>query len=320
MIRKSTRTLFRSFYREVLPQAFTKAWKEQWLWPWAILASVFVSGGIFDVAANIYDQVRQTGSLLLTPSIYQGFLQLPLPQFVGTLIFFVAFVLISCFAQGVVCYAHGGRATAQQTLASQSIQAGKKHLGKILALTIVTGLSTWIIRFVLLIPLLVSETVPNTITVLVMIFATIAYLVLAVLLTATHLFALNAIVHQGAFASEAILRAWILARTEWLHLVELGLALWLTNAIALIAAGILFVVMAIPLYLVLVATALLNQTAGFQLTMTLGYFLFVVVMLIVAAITVSFQYGVWHHLYLRLGEGGIAPKIHRLARWFMGKA
>lgn len=333
MIRKKPSALFRSFYREVVPASFKTAWHERWMWPWAIFASAIVSGGLFDVAANIFHSVRGTGSLLLTPAIFQtvqGWVRdfsvnpgngaYNVINIVVTILVSVGVFLLTCVAQGVLVYGHGGRAVGKDTLSRTAVKSGTKHVWQVLGLTLVTGFLAWIIRFALLIPYVLSQRTPSVVLTLVSIVGALVYLALTVLLIATHLFALNAIVHQGARFAEAILRAWDMARREWLHLIELGFVLWLINALAITAAVLAFGVMGVPIFLVMVAAALLGNPTVLYATYLFGTILFVVIMFITAAITVSFQYGVWHNLFLRLGEGGLSPKIHRLVRWFMGKA
>lgn len=333
MIRKKPSALFRSFYREVVPQSFKTAWLERWMWPWAIFASAIVSGGLFDVAANIFQSVRGTGSLLLTPQIIQTisgwtrtFSSNPAANTFAainiavTVIVALGLFIITCIAQGVLVYGHGGRAVGKDSLAKVAVRAGNKHLGQVMVLTIITGFFAWLVRFALLVPFVLSQRTPSVILTLVSIAGAIVYLALTVLLIATHIFALNAIVHQGARIAEAFLRAWDMARREWLHLVELGFVLWLINSLAISAAVLAFAVMGVPVFLIMVAAALLNNPAVLYAAYFFGGLLFIATMFVTAAITVSFQYGVWHHLYLRLGEGGLSPKIHRLVRWFMGKA
>lgn len=333
MIRKKQSTLFRSFYRHVIPSSFKTAWHERWMWPWAIFASAIISGGIFDVAANIFESVRGTGSLLLTPSIFQaisGWVQdfalhpdqgaYNIMNIALTIIVLLGGFLLTCLAQGVVVYGHGGRTDAKKPAAQLAVTSASKHLWQIVGLTLVTGFFAWLIRFALLLPYLLSQTTPSVILTLISIAGAVIYLVLTVLLIATHIFALNAIIHQGSRLADSILRAWTLARREWLHLIELGFALWFINTIALSIAAILFVMMGIPVFLVMVAAALLNNVAVLYFAYLFGGALFITLMFITAAITVSFQYGVWHQLFIELGEGGLAPKIHRLTRWFLKKA
>lgn len=333
MIRKKQSTLFRSFYRHVLPSAFQKAWHEKWMWPWAILASTIISGGIFDVAANIFQSVRSTGSLLFTPAVFQtvlGWIQdftsspssyaFNALNITVTILVAIGVFLLTCFAQGVIVYGHGGRADAKKPLSQLAYTSASKHLWQIVGLTFVTGFLAWIVRFALLLPYVLSQSTPSVLLTLVSVVGAIFYLVLTVLVIATHIFALNAIIHQGSRLAESILRAWDLARREWLHLVELGFALWFINALALSAVAILFAVMGVPIFLVMVAAALLNNSAILYAAYLFGGTLFIALMFVAAAVTVSFQYGVWHHLFIELGEGGLAPKIHRMIRWFMRKA
>ena len=332
MIRKKQSAIFRSFYRDVIPASFKTAWFERWMWPWAIFASAIVSGGLFDVAANIFQSVRGTGSLLFTPAIFQtvegwvrDYAAAPnsayfIVNIAITVLLVVGVFLLSCLAQGVLVYGHGGRAAGKDSLAKTAVRSASTHLWQIVGLTFITGFFAWIIRFALLVPYVLSQRTPSVVLTLVSIGGALVYLALTVLLIATHIFALNAIVQQGARLAESLVRAWTMARQEWLHLIELGFALWLINALALSAAALGFVVMGVPIFLVMVAAALLNNPTVLYAAYLFGGALFIGIMFVTAAITVSFQYGVWHHLYLRLGEGGLAPKIHRLVRWFMKKA
>lgn len=332
MIRKTTRSLMRSFYREVIPSSIKHAWHEKWMWPWALFAGTVVTGGVFDVAANIFEQVRGTGSLTITPTVYQialGWVQeLQTNQDTGfaivnisaSIIAIIGLFLLTSMAQGVLTYGHGGRATAKESLARQSANAGMRHLFQIAGLTLITGFAMWFVGFILLIPYVLSVKMASVILVLATVICSFIYLALTMLLIATHLFSLNAIVHQGASLVEAIMNSWRMAKLEWLHIIELGIALFIINIIAMIAATALFVVMGMPVFLVLVSAALLNKPLLFQLSYAFGNGLLIVLLLIAGAIMISVQYGVWHKLFIQLGEGGIAPKIHRLARWFLGKA
>ncbi|MCI0479545.1 hypothetical protein L0Y59_03290, partial [Candidatus Uhrbacteria bacterium] len=146
----------------------------------------------------------------------------------------------------------------------------------------------------------------------------IVFIPIAFLLAILQVFALNALILQGAHIGDALRRGYLLLKRNWVTVVEtavlqaiLSIGVWL-----LFLALFMFVM--IPVFAFIVTSAILQSVPLFTFSLVVGSLLFVCGAVVAAAFTVQLQYATWTYLYRALGEGGVVPKIHRVVRGITG--
>lgn len=333
MIRKN---ISRPLYREILGDALVMAWRERRLWILALFAGALQTGGIYDVLlasiAQLPGQVK--GFFAVTPwyqfSQTQGFLSgtsfaertintLSLAQGVLFAICITVAVLgFSLIAQGALAYGLGGRTRVKGATFRQCLTVGARNFWPILTLNIFTLSLIWLARFFLLIPFAYSVAAPSYLSVGTYFLAFVLFILASILFTTIHLFALNAIILEQKSVWGAIVEAYALYKRSWVVIFELGAILLVFGAVMFFGAIAVFLIAAIPLFLLLASAALLGWWPVVWIGIGLGFLLFLALMIAAGTFTISFQYAVWTRLYRRLNEGHVFAKFTRWLRHLIG--
>lgn len=326
MIRKNKTNPHPHLYRVIIPDAFRDAWARRYIWPLALFAGLLYTGGIYDVLLTTFREAGRTSLGITTGGIppaltilYQGFAAAPnavaalgLIQSIAVAVVIIgAIVGLSVISQGALAFGLGGLIRGRAPLFGESVTVGTRYAWRVLALNIVTLFLGWLAKFFFLVPYGLSQTNPVTGLGVLAAIGAFLYAVSVVALAAIHLFALNAIVLQDAHVTESLQRAWHLLRQGWLNALEIGTILFLIGAGILAAGALAFVLMALPIFLLMAAAALMNSTVIVYIGFILFVSLFFVTTFIAGMLAITFQYAAWHRLFIRLGEGGALPKIHR---------
>lgn len=334
MIRKNTKQeAFGSLYRHIIPPSLKEAWRMKWLWLPAFFASMLQTGGVYDVVLVALRQAKNQGTAIMDPSIspyaislYERIILAPsvfsasgaiISLLIGIVLSLgiIGFALIS---QGALVFGHGGRIRGRMPTLRETLTTGARYLPRIFFLNIITLFLLWLARFIMIVPVGYSITYPSIWLSVATVLAALVYIASAIAITSVHLFALNAIVLQDAHVAESIIRAWHLFKKAWLNVLEIGLVLFVISSLLLVTGFVAFLMMVLPVFLLMVVGASLNASAVVYIAYVIGVVLFFSIMITVGVVSVSFQYAAWHHLFIRLGEGGASPKIHRWLRWLTG--
>ncbi len=221
-------------------------------------------------------------------------------------------------SQGGLVYAIGATHRGINPTLRDAIRVGGGAFWPIAALNAVGLLSVWAIRFIGILPLQLALQAMTKTSWLVYLASAIIMFVLLFAVSTIQLFALNAMILQGAPVRDAIIRAYKLFSKYWVICVETALLLTVLAVLAsVIFVGVYFVV-AIPILATVLAAGLLQSTTLLFGAMGLGVALLLVSALVITAFVTQAQYASWTFIYRRLGEGGALPKLHRLARLLMG--
>lgn len=326
MIRKNKINPHPHLYRIIIPEAFRDAWARRYLWPLALFAGLLYTGGVYDVLLTTFREagrksleVAAGGTPPALAVLWDGFANttgaiaaLGLVQSILIALLIVGTVVgLSVICQGALAFGLGGLIRGRAPLFNESLTVGARYAWRVLALNIVTLFLGWIAKFFFLVPYGLSQTNPVTGLGVLAAIGALIYAITIVALSAIHLFALNAIVLQDAHVTEALVRAWNLLKKGWLNTLEIGTILFLIGAGILAAGALAFALMALPVFLLMAAAALMNSSAIVYLGFVLFVTLFFITTLIAGMLAITFQYAAWHRLFIRLGEGGALPKIHR---------
>jgi hypothetical protein len=226
----------------------------------------------------------------------------------------------SAVSQGALAYALGTRSRGRGPSFREALTVGARHLWPVLTLNVFTLGLIWLARFIVLLPFAISIQNPSLISIFAYYLSFLAFLLASVALTAVHLFALNAVILEKAHLWPAICQAYAAAKRSWMLVLEIGAILFLVGTIALACGVILFVIAAVPLFLFMIAAALMQYWTLLWIATVLGIALFFVIMISAGAWAIAFQYAAWQQLYQRVGSGTASAKVIRWIRWWVGHA
>lgn len=325
MIRKNKNAI-RPLYREIVPASLESAWRDRWLWPFAIVASLLHTGGIYDTILMTMRQVRTFGGQIMATGLptpfEQAYLSITggagiLPAFgaiqsiLYALIFIVTILAISLISQGALAYGIGGRLRGRVPSFRECLTVGARSIGKLFVLNVITLGLIWLGKLFMLLPWSSAAEGSSALTVTLFVLASLVYMVLVVALTAVHFFALYAMIVDKAHIAESLETGLVMLKRNWLAILELALILFVFGAIVLAGMFLTFVVMGIPVILLIAAAALLGQSWLVSLGWLIASLLFTLIVLSAGAFCVTFQFNAWYRLGVRSGEGKVLAKIHR---------
>ncbi len=330
MIRSNVRT-HAPVYREVLKYAFTVAWKGWRLWPLALLASILFTGSSYDFLAGSLSSasalsVRIGGSNTTASVIASAAKTMSqdasnifnvtyaLQALLVIAILILAVAAISVVAQGALVYALGAHHRGKRPFYSDALKIGGSAFWPVAAVNALAISVIWILRFIVAIPLMMAVQTPSNLTWLLYLATFVVFVPLAFLILIIQVFALNAMILQGAPAADAILRGYLLFKKHWVTVVETAVILFVVTALLLAVFGGIGFVLFVPVVGAVLTAAVLQSPAIFTAALGLGLGLFIIGLAVATAFLTQLHYATWTGLYRKLGEGGVVPKIHRWIR------
>jgi len=315
-------------YREVLSHAITTAWQEKRFWPIAILAGLLVTAGSYDVMWNAVTSIATQGPYMAVStgaaiialnsqasaagvgwivSVAGGVEMLALIAIV--ILFFAG---ISCLSQGALIHAIGARKRGAASKLGEAFRVAAQAFWPIVVLNAMVFALIWVLRFLVAFPLFLALDLTTYTTYLLYLVSFVVFVPLAFFIAIVEIFALNAMILQGANLSDAIRRGYLMFKRNWVIVIETALlqaavsvGIWL-----LFLAALAFVM--IPVFAFVVTSAMIQSVGLFTFSLILGVVIFLVMLLVAAAFTIVLQYATWTYMYRKLGEGGVVPKIHRM--------
>ncbi len=321
-------------YRSALRHAFEAAWRDRRLWPLALFASLLLSAGSYDVLLRAVDLiVNQTsvvargasspGTWFLLQHLWKNgsdivSISLGVQAFIALTVFAIALVVFSCVSQAGLVYALGATRRGSRPTLLEAIHVGASAFWPVAALNAIVLTTLWIVRFLAGFPLYLTLTHPTPENFALYLLSFCLFVAASFVVTMIFIFALNALVLQGAPVAEALIRGVAVFKKHWLIAIETSVLL-LCVALCLIAGFIVvsFFLM-IPFMASLVAAAAFGSGWLWSAIVAGGYLLFVCGFLIFVAFLTQFQYATWTFLYRAIGEGGAVPKLHRWMRSLFG--
>lgn len=316
-------------YRDVLRHAVNVAWNDKRSWILSLLAGILLTASSYDVLWNALRGITDQGSSLTTPgAAFMAAIQRlgasgydrtiavigGVEMLLAIALVILAVLGLSCIAQGALVHALGARRRGRVATLSESFRVGAGAFWPLAALNACTAASLWILRLLPSLPLSFAIQEQSTVSYIVYMISFIIFVALAFFVVILHIFALNAMILQGASLGEGFRRGYELWKKHWVVVVETAVMQ------AAIAVGIwfLFVLVLmlsmIPIIALIIVSGIVQSAGLFTLTLFLAIMLFLFELIPTAAFTIQLQYAVWTFLYRRLGEGGVVPKLHRVFR------
>lgn len=321
-------------YREVLKHAFRTAWFDRRYWILAVLAGILVTAGSYDVLIRAVSGITNNGQFLSflmdgtvgrilsegSANAYHN--TLSVIGGVEVLMFLTMLILataaISCVAQGGLVFALGARKRGLEPTATEAFRVGAQAFWPVVSLNVLVYAVLWILRFLAAFPLFLALNSSTQTNFIIYLVSFLVFLPLSFLTAIIQIFALNGMVLQGSTLGDALRRSFALFKKNWLVVLEtaviqifLGFGVWF-----LFVLGLLLLL--IPAFIMVMAAAIMQSGSLFVVAMIVGALIFVCALLTAAAFTIQLQYATWTYLYRRLGEGGVLPKLHRIARSLTG--
>ncbi|HWQ99948.1 MAG TPA: hypothetical protein VN397_03830 [Candidatus Methylomirabilis sp.] len=319
-------------YRPVLRDAFRVAWEEKRYWWVALLAGITLTGSVYDIGFRVLNMsavprvsgdtwgMLWTRAVVAWPTLTLGDTILggmKVFQIIAVffLVLFTAWAL-SLIAQGALVYALGARRGARSPNVKDALTVGARALWPILVLNLFVMIVLLSVRGLMTIAL--SGAIQNTtaLSYLAYIVAFLAFVVVAAAVIMIQVFALNAMILQGATLAQALDRAARLLADHWVVAVETAAILFVITAGASVLVIAVNMLVGVPLFLLAIISLVFQSKALMLLTIYTAVAIFVAAMLAVAGFVIQLHYATWTILYRKLGEGGVLPKIHRWVRWF----
>ncbi len=320
-------------YRPILREAFTLSWKEKRLWLLSAIAGILLTGSIHDVvykAATAVGPERSFFSVLIP--IWSGLVESWPSLTASDLIFgslnvllFVGFVLIILFAifaasviaQGTIVYAIGARRRGRIPAFRDALTVGARALWPVLVLNIIALAVLFTTRG--LIAMVHTALLSNIGSFLFLLYLVsfILFVVVGGVTVIIQIFALNAMILQGATLAQGIERGIEIFYRHWVVAIETIAILFIVSVGASILTIALLMVLTVP-YFIISLTAIALGSGLLWSIVTILFFLFsFLLILFIFGYLVQLHYTAWTLMYRKLGEGGVLPKLHRIARQFI---
>ncbi|MFA6446722.1 MAG: hypothetical protein WCW31_00505 [Patescibacteria group bacterium] len=316
-------------YREIIPHALKTAWKNPLFWLFGVFAAILNTGGSLDVVWKFWSSVQTQGSNMFvgdsTARLWNasqiaqnGLNWLHISQGIVVILFFLilvlAFAAASCIAQGALVYNVGGMKLLKKTSFKQILSIGAKAIIPIAILDIIVIIAVWLARFAISLPLSFVLGKNSTLMMVLYVITFIIFFVVAVGISIMQIYALNAMILQGATLVQAFKRAWEVIIEHWLVTLETailqGLVVFAIGAVA----AIIGIILTIPFMALYMLSIVNNNLLLFNLTIGCYLVIFVLYSLVLLGFVVTFQYSIWAQMFKKFGEGGVVPKLHRLVR------
>ncbi|MBU1032953.1 MAG: hypothetical protein ABII13_00565 [Patescibacteria group bacterium] len=316
-------------YREVLSHAIRTAWQDKRYWVLSIFAGFLVSAGAYDVlwksvnsfsmeygAVNIGAGKAFLNAIQTSASGFHSIISIigGIETLLLLALILVFFIALSCVSQGGLIYAMGARKRGQKPELNEAFKVGAGAFWPILVLNVLVLAVLWILRFIVTLPLYLAIEQTTSAAYTVYLVSFIIFIPLVFLIAIVQIFALNALILQGAPLAAAIERGYKLFTKHWVVIIEtaviqalLSIGIWI-----LFMFGYLFLM--IPVLVFFIAAAIIQSSTLFAISVIIGLVIFFLGTLAAAAFTIQLQYATWTYLYRKLGEGGVVPKLHRIIR------
>lgn len=321
-------------YRDVLKHAFINAWHERRYWPLAFFASILLTASSYDILLKSFDGIALQSARIAegtglptaaqalrafadnASSVMNAAFALQVVMVLAIVIMSVA--ALSCITQGGLVYALGAVKRGRKPTLREALGVGGGAFWPVAALNAVSLSAIWVLRFFVALPLYLALQQPNQINWTLYLVSFIVFVPLAFMVSIVQIFALNAMILQGAPAADAVLRGYLLFKKHWVVVVETAAILFaITVGLGIVFSGLVFVLL-VPLVATILTAAVLGSQALYVTALGVALGLLLLGLFAASAFATQLYYASWTYLYRKLGEGGVIPKIHRWLRTLTG--
>lgn len=321
----------RSFYRDLLHDAWQTAWHNRLGWILAIGAGLLQTGGIIDVLYRVFQQhltlLTSTQRANALWNTWESSKQIVIAggtrfgqimtgiklgeTFLLALLLGLTVLALAIVCQGALVYLIGARGRFTKPTLREALKVGGERFWAVAALNFLPAGAYIFAWFICLAPFGTLIKLTTSTAVIGYVVAVTIALILGFIATALHLLALQDVVLQETHVLPAIQKAWDLTRRSWLTLLEASLGLFIIGVVIFLVSFAAFVILVLPL-LAIVGIAIVLQAPTIANTVLMLCLLFFIVMMGSAGgFTITFQYIVWNRLSSRLQKNLAIAKIVR---------
>lgn len=321
-----------SVFRDVLKRAYQMVKTNKFLWIFGFFASFLGLGGEFESLFRDYTNVSTTSARILDlrtmmeggviwtilANIRDAFSAQPVQAFFFLLmIVVVALVLLwlAIVAQIALFHSANRLNKNEKPTHHEGFVVGNRYFMPVLVINIIVKVVLYGLLVIIGLPLiswlLIHDNLWGGFIFVFLIF--FIYIPLTAIVSFVIKYAIAYIVIQGKTAGEAMKLAWELFKKNWLVSVEMALVVLAMGIVYGLAIIIALGLVSVPFFLIGIAALFFGSGTGLIVTIVLGMIAWFIVVGLMGAIFVSYQYSAWALLFLKLVEDKAPSK---LMRWF----
>lgn len=141
----------------------------------------------------------------------------------------------------------------------------------------------------------------------------------ALFISIISIYALCALIVDGKGLRAAVVKAWSVFTEHALVSLEVGILLMLLNILLVVAIGIAGFVAFLPAMLIWVAAGITNTVVLAAVGFSVGVFLWVVLIVLIAGFFNAYTTSAWVFLYMKMHKEGIPSRMIHFFKHFFGK-
>ncbi len=321
-------------FREIIPQALRFAWTHPTHWVLGIFAAILFSGGALDIFWKFWDSIQTQSNVIYLSNSIQRFWYaagtasgpadwMVYAKALGAIAIFLVIVFtflgFSCICQGALVHAIGTYKKNKKKSLKQALTIGSRAIFPIAILNIILIAFIWIARFGVSFPLAIALGDSSPLFTAVYIVSFTVFAVLTLGLGVLQIYALNAIILQGATLAKALERGWKIIREHWLVTLETIVVQSLVILVLLMAITVAGIILTFPATILFYYAFINSNVLMFQVSLGILLAVMLLLALFTTGFSVAFQYATWTMMFHKFGEGGAIPKLHRIIRRYFKK-
>jgi len=328
----ATKTMSTSTYRDVLKRAFKITKEHKFLWFFGFFAAFLGVGGELEPLFKYYTEVAETSQGVFSlQSIFQGglitsllgntklfFSTYPVQAFFFLLMILVIAIVLLWLAivSQIALFDAAKKITSNKQLNyHDSYKAGNQHFGSVLLINIIVKVVLYGLVIVIGAPLLTWFLLQNNIWGAFLFILLIFFILIpaSIIISFIVRYAIAYIVIKGEKTGQAVSLAWSLFKKNWLISIEMALIILVIGVCVGLVMAIVIGLASIPFIFIGIAALFFGSSVGLSVAIVLGTVTWSVIVAVLGAAYVTFQYTAWALLFLRLDSEKAQSK---LMRWF----
>ncbi len=319
-------------YKNILLDAWKITWKNKVLWIFGIFASFISLEAVYEVILGQISQVKkieafnlgllnfsQKRSDFLSGHVYAlNNLTNDFSSYIYFIIMLVAvlfFVWLVLTSQIFIIKAVAKLSKNKNIVLSDDLLASYDKFWPVLGINVIIKLALYAGYIILSLPLIYSLLVQQSSTIIAAnIFFFVLYTIFAIGVSFISAYAINFIILNNLHIFDAIREAWKLFAKNISLSLEIAFILFLLKLISIIIIFSLSFLGFIPLVFVFLLNLSSQNIIGIVMSLTLMFFLFSIVSLLINTIFTSFYLSTWTLTFIKLTENDFYSKLSIILR------
>lgn len=311
-------------YRPLFLEAFKITWHHKRLWFLGIFASFMAAGGLFETLSGSW-KTAITGRSLIEQTIngtLPGFRWLiaygrylaelsTIHQYFLTLFFVLilaAGLIFGALCQGAILnHALEKKLTGFHGLFKKSWH----FLGRIFCLDLLGKLFLFVIFLITVAPVAFLNPLPYGWQKFPPLISFVLFLIGAAIITTIQMLSLNAAVRKNQNPWAALNEAWHIFRLHFLVSVELGVLLFFTSILAMLATFVVVYILALPITLLFLLATIVASPTLYIISIIFSFVLILAIILLIFGWLTAFQYTTWALFFEEMDRFGIVSWVKR---------